>query len=419
VTAGTGYAFRGISFVPRAGVATTATVTAVTPATVDLGQSITFSATVTAASGTATPTGTVQFRSGTTVLATAPLTGSGATGTATVAVTTVPVGTYAGITAQYVPEGNPSLNVFNPSTSAAFGTPLVVEQPGVVTTTTLATVSPTTVAYAAPVTFTGRVTTTDSSTPAGTLEVRDGGPTGRLLGVTPTFAADGSFEIVTSAPIPGGTYGSVAAHFVAATGFKNSSSAAFGTPLDVTFTALGVGDIAFTAVRPANPDAFSFVLLRDVIAGTAITFTDNAWSGSALATNEGSRTITLTRAFTAGTVFDFEDARPEGAWRSGGNDFTGITETVAGGFALNNSGDNLFAYQGDVPASGTATNWIAAYSSLAFLTTGSVTTSSSYLPAAFALGSTAFSPGLTGAQNAGIGDLGAVTGSPAAIRAAI
>ena len=42
-------------------------------------------------------------------------------------------------------------------------------------------------------------------------------------------------------------------------------------------TTLGLGDIAFTGYQATTTDKVSFVLLRDITAGTVLTVTDNAW----------------------------------------------------------------------------------------------------------------------------------------------
>ena len=433
VTAGANYALRGITFVPRTGVSTTTTVTGVSPTSLEQGQEVTFTATVVAASGTATPTGSVLFRSGNVLLGTAALSGTGATGTATVTSSSIPFGTYENITAQYVPDGNPSGNLFNPSTSAAFGTSLVITQPGVVTTTTLTGMTPTTVNYGESVTFTGAVAPTGGGTPAGTLEIRDGGPTGRLLGSTSTFGTDGSYTVSTSAPIPGGTYANIAAYFVASAGFKNSNSETFATPLNVNYTALGAGAIAFTGMQGTGTDKVSFVLLQDVIAGTTITISDAAWTGTALLVNEGTSTITFTQAFTAGTIFDYDATRGTGVkWQHGANtqnggQSTGLSDVTTASFTLNSTGENLFAYQGAVPTSGVASGWIAAFSTNAFLTEGAPGTDKTWLPDALSVaGGTAFSLNWPGAgpngelgQNAALNDLGTVTDSASGIRSTV
>lgn len=40
-------------------------------------------------------------------------------------------------------------------------------------------------------------------------------------------------------------------------------------------TSLAAGDIALVGYDADNPDDFAFVILRDIEAGTSITFTDN------------------------------------------------------------------------------------------------------------------------------------------------
>ena len=52
-------------------------------------------------------------------------------------------------------------------------------------------------------------------------------------------------------------------------------------------TTLAAGDIAIVGYDATNPDDFAFVVLRDVEAGTAISFTDNGWSSSANAFRTG------------------------------------------------------------------------------------------------------------------------------------
>jgi len=302
-----------------------------------------------------------------------------------------------------------------------------------VTTTTLTGMTPTTVNYGESVTFTGAVAPTGGGTPAGTLEIRDGGPTGRLLGSTSTFGTDGSYTVSTSAPIPGGTYANIAAYFVASAGFKNSNSETFATPLNVNYTALGAGAIAFTGMQGTGTDKVSFVLLQDVIAGTTITISDAAWTGTALLVNEGTSTITFTQAFTAGTIFDYDATRGTGVkWQHGANtqnggQSTGLSDVTTASFTLNSTGENLFAYQGAVPTSGVASGWIAAFSTNAFLTEGAPGTDKTWLPDALSVaGGTAFSLNWPGAgpngelgQNAALNDLGTVTDSASGIRSTV
>ena len=431
VTAGGNYAFRGIAFVPRAGIDTTATITGITSdVTEEFLQEVTFAATVEAASGGAAPTGVVQFRSGNVLLATATLTGTSATATATIATTAIPFGTYSGITARFIPDGNASANLFNPSVSAAFGEDLVVEPQGDLTTTVITGLSPLAASYGDVIAFSGTVTGDGDGLPTGTIEIRAGGAGGTLLA---SGSVTGGTFSVSSTTIAGGNYSGIVAVFSGVAGFQNSVSPAFEGTLEVAFTQLGVGDIAFTGFQPAAPESLSFVLLRDVIAGTTLTITDNPWDGSALGSGEGTSTITFTQGFSAGTVFEYLEydltaGDIDGVrWAHGLNTGTfstdGLFDVTTSGFGLSTSGDNLFAYQGAAPTSAVASNWIAGFSTQAFLTTGTVSGQTSYLPAALATGDAAIALGLAAGDPAGQGRrldaLGTVAGTPAQIRAVL
>src|SRR5262245_11116455 len=90
-------------------------------------------------------------------------------------------------------------------------------------------------------------------------------------------------------------------------------------------TLLSPGDLAIVGYNSDGPDSFTFVLLRDVDAGTIVNFTDNGWLASGgLATGEGTITYTAATALTAGTT---------------------VTLT---GLDLDDTGDQVIAYWGDV-----------------------------------------------------------------------
>jgi len=104
-------------------------------------------------------------------------------------------------------------------------------------------------------------------------------------------------------------------------------------------TSLAAGDIALIGYDADNPDDFAFVLLRDVEAGTAITFTDNGWTAAGrFRTGEGGYTYTAPTALAAGAVI-----RPTTDAAAGGPTSPVFT---AVNFALNASGDQIIAYQG-------------------------------------------------------------------------
>lgn len=138
-------------------------------------------------------------------------------------------------------------------------------------------------------------------------------------------------------------------------------------------TVLAAGDIALIELQTDDPDNFAFVALVDINAGTTVHFTDNAWTGSALATSEGTLSWTASSAITRGTVVTYD-----------GTSFSTGTSTGVG-FALSTSGDAVIAYQG---SSGSPT-FIYALASNTWITSGSTTATTSYLPTGLINGTTA------------------------------
>jgi hypothetical protein len=127
-------------------------------------------------------------------------------------------------------------------------------------------------------------------------------------------------------------------------------------------TVLTPGDIAVIGFNGDDPDVIKFVNLVNVAAGTQVKFTDNAWSGTALATAEGTDTWTAASDFPAGTVH------------------TLTPSTVA----LGTTGDQIIVYQGTA----TAPTFIFGLSSRSWVT-GSVNTTTSRIPTGLTSGSTA------------------------------
>jgi predicted extracellular nuclease/2',3'-cyclic-nucleotide 2'-phosphodiesterase (5'-nucleotidase family)/Ca2+-binding RTX toxin-like protein len=110
---------------------------------------------------------------------------------------------------------------------------------------------------------------------------------------------------------------------------------------------LGSGDVAFLSLIADNPDTFSFVLLKDIEAGTIINVTDNGWlSSGSLRTGEGVLQYVAPTAQTVGTVITYVD----GAANTGWTNISGGTN-----FALSTSGDSLIAFQGDLTGTGSST----------------------------------------------------------------
>jgi hypothetical protein len=88
-------------------------------------------------------------------------------------------------------------------------------------------------------------------------------------------------------------------------------------------TILSVGDIAIVHYN-SDTDAFTFVFLRDVEAGTIVNFTDNGWlAAGGFRPGEDTVTYTAPSAITAGTI------------------------VTLSGLDLDAAGDQIIAYQGD------------------------------------------------------------------------
>ncbi|MDZ8221411.1 MULTISPECIES: Ig-like domain-containing protein [unclassified Nostoc] len=112
-------------------------------------------------------------------------------------------------------------------------------------------------------------------------------------------------------------------------------------------TNLTAGDVAFLSLIADNPDTFSFVLLKDIDAGTIINVTDNGWQSSgSFRTGEGVLQYVAPTAQTVGTVVTYVDGGTNTGWTN-----------VSGGtsFALSTSGDSLIAFQGALSGSGSST----------------------------------------------------------------
>jgi hypothetical protein len=101
------------------------------------------------------------------------------------------------------------------------------------------------------------------------------------------------------------------------------------------------GDIAFTGYlgfgASASTDEFSFVLLKDITAGTVINFTDNGWlSTNVFRTGETTVTWTSSTALVKGTEIKIVGTTPTLAG-------AGNPGTVSGtALALSANGDSRF-----------------------------------------------------------------------------
>jgi hypothetical protein len=241
----------------------TTTALALSAATVTAGQSVTFTATVTGATGGPIPTGTVTFKNGTTTLGTQTL---NATAMATFTTSSLAVGTYS-ITAAYGGDAGDQT-----STSGAAALSITA---ALINTTTALTASSATATAGSAVTLTATVTPASGTVvPTGSVNFMEGGT---VLGMG-TLDGTGKTSLVTSTLAVGAN--AVSAVYSGDKGDNASTSAA----VTVTITA---APVATTTTLTATPTT--------AVSGTAIIFTAHvAPASGAVATG----TVT----FTEGTA---------------------------------------------------------------------------------------------------------------------
>ncbi|MGQ0697452.1 MAG: SdiA-regulated domain-containing protein [Panacagrimonas sp.] len=110
-------------------------------------------------------------------------------------------------------------------------------------------------------------------------------------------------------------------------------------------TVLSAGDVLFMGINADEVDAFAFVLLRDVAAGTQIGFTDKDYSASSptFPTNEAAFTWTANVAYPAGTIVTIQ---PNTLLAD-----KGLAVGASGG--VGGGGETYYAFQGSIINAGT------------------------------------------------------------------
>ncbi len=253
-----------------------------------------------------------------------------------------------------------------------------------------------------------------------------GGATFTVGTITETTATSGIFTVPVTVTGPGQLQLRVGPNIADAAGNNLASAVDDDTTIVVNPAAgpvlLTVGDIAFTSIQSDAPDTFSFVLLKDVTSGTTITFTDNGWNDitETLGGTEGTVTLTFTADYPAGThiVMSNPGDGGEAALIVGTSTVPGTTVGVLSGISA--SGDQVLAYQGTAPTTGSATNWIAGISTNAWVSNPSGSNNSA-LPAvlgAVGTNSIQLSDTATDIDN-GAYNLPTFTGTVAQIRASV
>ncbi|HVS36863.1 MAG TPA: Ig-like domain repeat protein [Gemmataceae bacterium] len=226
------------------------------PQPVVFGDAVTFTATVTDASGTATPTGSVEFFDGATAMGPgSALSAAGASATSTFTTSALPTGPQS-ITAVYTPTG-----VFTGSSGGVTEDVLAVTVTGVVSS-----LNPSKAGQA--VTFTATVTDVSAAAaPTGSVEFFDGA-TALGPGSALTAAGVSAASTFTTSALPAGADG-ITAVYTPTGDFVTSQGAVSQTVYAVTATVV---------TSSLNPSVF----------GDAVTFTAAVTNTSGAATPTGS-----------------------------------------------------------------------------------------------------------------------------------
>jgi hypothetical protein len=281
------------------------------------GQPVTLTATVSAAPpGSGTPTGTVTFRDGTTVLGTSPV---DAMGHAALAAMTFSAGSHS-ITASYGGDTN-----FTASASGTFTE--TINPAGTTTSLTWASGSGSPSVYGQPVTFTATVTANSPSTvtPTGSVTFyRDG----TAIGTVSLSGANASFTTAYSTP---GTH-SFFAGMVANANFQTSQSATLSQTVNAapTTTVLTWASGSSSPSVYGQPVTFSVTVTANSPSvatpiGSVTFYRDGAAIGTK--TLSGGR-ATLSTTYTTVGSHSFTASYAGNASFVASSDSTGVSQTV-------------------------------------------------------------------------------------------
>lgn len=155
-----------------------------------------------------------------------------------------------------------------------------------------------------------------------------------------------------------------------------ASTGATTQTLTVNGTVLGVGpfnpgDLMFTGFNTDAPDGFAFVNWVSIPAGQTIFFTDKAWDGASLSVSEDvlEWNNNTGGAIAPGTVIVFNCAAVPATVDLG----TVVSGSLSG---LSASNENIFILTGSIASP----EFVYGITNFAWLTTGTVSTTTSYLP---------------------------------------
>jgi len=142
---------------------------------------------------------------------------------------------------------------------------------------------------------------------------------------------------------------------------------------------LNPGDLQFIGIQTRSADYFAFVATVNIPSGTVIKFTDHSWDSTGAFRTREDTMVWTTPAISKGQVTIMNCSASPAVANSGGT----CTGSLNG---LSQSGENIFAFQGTVGSP----IFIAGLSTQPFITSGSATASTSYLPSGLTLGVNSF-----------------------------
>lgn len=184
---------------------------------------------------------------------------------------------------------------------------------------------------------------------SGSITVGNGSDDVRSIAVTDTTQVTVNGAVVTINPsadlragtgyhllVPAGAITDTAGNAFA--GITDATGLNFITAGTTPPTTLASGDLLFLAVNGDSPDAFAFMLMRDITAGTQIGFSDR---DSLTATNESAFLWTADQAYAAGTIVTVQTD-------VSGSPVADRGQAIGTGGGVSTSSETIFAFQGSI-----------------------------------------------------------------------
>jgi autotransporter-associated beta strand protein len=160
-------------------------------------------------------------------------------------------------------------------------------------------------------------------------------------------------------------------------------------------TTLSIGDVQTLGTTSDASDSFSFVLWKDIAAGTVLRFMDHSFTNATTGVNgtENDMSLTFSSALTAGTVVSVVDT---GTTLVNGGTFSGTKTGSLSGIAAD--GDQVFIYQGTAVGGGTSFTGRTLLhgfnvANTSWLTSGTASAQASYIPTVITVADASFDSG--------------------------